>query len=97
MTDERAERDPQPAPDREILEYIAALVDKESSGLTEEEQRHLQDLVENNPVYFGEYRKQLATKLCLLKHSSSERCPEETAEGIRRLLTHVYQSRIASL
>lgn len=83
--------------EREMREYISALVDRDAAGLTAEEQATLQQLVDANPEYFGEYHSQLSTKLCLLKHRPSERCPKETAEGIRRLLTHVYQSRLASL
>lgn len=83
--------------DKNILEYICALIDRDGSGLSDQEREHLESIVNNNPEYFGEYRSQLATKLCLLKHKPVERCPEETVQGIKRLLTHVYQSRIASL
>jgi len=82
---------------KNIQEFIAALVDKGSSGLSEEDQARLMEMIESNPEYFGEYRNQLATKLLLLDHKPDGRCPEETKSSIQRMLTYLYQSRIASL
>ncbi len=83
--------------DEQLNEYISALADKESSGLSDEEVDFLQHVVHERPDLLGEYQLNIATKLCLMKHLSHTRCPESTAESIKTILYHVYKSRQASL
>jgi len=83
--------------DEELQEYISALADKDAAGLTEAQVDVLQHVVHERPELLGEYRLNIATKLCLLKHSKQVRCPESTSESIRSILYHVYKSRQASL
>ena len=80
-----------------LNEYISALADKETSGLTEEEVDFLQHVVHERPELLGEYQLNIATKLCLMKHAHTVRCPESTAESIKSILYHVYKSRQATL
>ncbi len=83
--------------EEQLNEYISALADKDSSGLTEEEIDVLQHVVHERPELLGEYQLNIATKLCLMKHARHTRCPESTAESIKTILYHVYKSRQASL
>jgi hypothetical protein len=83
--------------DEQLNEYISALADKETSGLSDEEVDFLQHVVHEKPDLLGEYQLNIATKLCLMKHAQNVRCPESTAESIRTILYHVYKSRQASL
>lgn len=81
----------------QLNEYISALADENSSGLTDEQVDVLQHVVQERPELLGEYKLNIATKLCLMKHGKHVRCPEATAESIRAILYHVYKSRQASL
>lgn len=83
--------------DEQIKEFISALADKDAAGLTDEQIDILQRVVHERPELFGEYKLNIATKLCLFKHSRSVRCPESTSESIRSILYHVYKSHQASL
>ncbi|MCB2206148.1 hypothetical protein KQI65_15505 [bacterium] len=92
-----ATRDYTSLSEEELNEYISALADKESSGLSDEEVDFLQHVVHERPELLGEYQLNIATKLCLMKHARNTRCPESTAESIKTILYHVYKSRQASL
>ncbi|MCZ7558036.1 MAG: hypothetical protein M5R41_16670 [Bacteroidia bacterium] len=81
----------------ELQEYISALADSNAAGLSDEDINILQHVVHEKPELLGEYHLNIATKLCLLKHSRSIRCPETTSESIRSILYHVYKSRQATL
>ncbi len=83
--------------DKDLPEYISALVDKETGELTDEEIDLLQRMVHERPEYFGEYQLNLATKLCLHKHMKAVRCPSATSDSIRATLYHVFKSRQASI
>ena len=76
----------------EINGYISALADKEISGITDEEIAKLQQLLDDYPSYFGEYQLDLATKLCLIKHSKPAKCPEDTQNNIRHSLLRILHS-----
>jgi hypothetical protein len=80
-----------------LQEFISALADKNAAGLTDEEIDVLQHVVHERPELLGEYHMNIATKLCLLKHSKAVRCPDATSESIRSILYHVYKSRQAAL
>jgi hypothetical protein len=81
----------------ELQEYISALADSNAAGLSEEDINILQHVVHEKPELLGEYHMNIATKLCLLKHARTIRCPETTSESIRSILYHVYKSRQATL
>ncbi len=68
----------------EIENYISALVDREASGMTDEELALLERMVAQDPVFFGEYQLDISTKLCLIKHYKYEKCPSPTADTIKR-------------
>ena len=76
-----------------IQEYISALVDKEVSELSDADLEYLQRMVNEHPEYFGEYRMNIATKLCLIKYAKSMRCPSSTANTIKSMISHMYKSR----
>ena len=88
--------DPMKLSDEQLKEFISALADKDVSGLSEEQIDFLQHVVHERPELLGEYQLNIATKLCLIKHARSVRCPESTAESIKSILYHVYKSRQAS-
>jgi hypothetical protein len=83
--------------EEQLNEFISALADEDSSGLSDEQVDFLQHAVRERPELFGEYRLNIATKLCLMKHGKHVRCPESTAESIRSILYHVHKTRQASL
>jgi hypothetical protein len=83
--------------DEQLKEYISALADKNAAGLTNEQIELLQHVVRERPELLGEYRLNIATKLCLLKHAKQVPCPESTSESIRSILYHVYKSQQSSL
>ena len=83
--------------DEELKEFISALADKDAAGLSREQVEILQRVVHERPDLLGEYQLNIATKLCLLKHSRHIPCPDSTSESIRTILYHVYKSRQASL
>jgi hypothetical protein len=70
----------------ELQEYISALADSNAAGLSEEDINILQHVVHEKPELLGEYHMNIATKLCLLKHARTIRCPETTSESIRSIL-----------
>ncbi|MBN1448116.1 MAG: hypothetical protein JXA28_09310 [Bacteroidetes bacterium] len=82
--------------DEELREFISALADRDVSGLSEDQIDFLQHVVHEQPDLLGEYQLNIATKLCLIKHTKNVRCPESTAESIKSILYHVYKSRQAS-
>lgn len=83
--------------DDQLKELISALADKDAAGLSSEQVDILQRVVHERPELLGEYQLNIATKLCLLKHTRNVRCPDSTSESIRSILYHVYKSRQASL
>ncbi|MFZ1731704.1 MAG: hypothetical protein WAV84_16400 [Bacteroidota bacterium] len=83
--------------DEQLKEYISALADKDSAGLSTQQIDVLQHVVNERPELLGEYQLNIATKLCLLKHAKNIRCPDSTSEAIRSILYHVYKSQQSSL
>lgn len=73
----------------EIQSYISALADRDISGLSEDEVRTIEKLLDEHPEYFDEYQLDMVTKICLTKHNQQMKCPLDTQAQIKTSLTRM--------
>jgi hypothetical protein len=80
-----------------ISEYLSALADRSSSGLSPEEIERLQTLLRERPECLGEYRQHLAIKRRVHRYVRHTRCPRLTADSILACITFIYDTQRAML